>query len=188
MYVNLFLPSVYDWKEKGVELTMESPFPSQSCSIRVQVTGDGAAPSSGQVPLKLKVRIPYWCREAFRILVNGQALPGAAPGEGYYPLERSFGDGDIITVETPYSLHLCYTEDPYEGYPAASVMYGPLVMTALSGATDWIRLNLPPALEDAFAIGWEEGMPVLWYDDLKFVPSYAARNAAYHTYFQICLS
>ena len=83
---------------------------------------------------------------------------------------------------------LCYTEDPYEGYPAASVMYGPLVMTALSGATDWIRLNLPPALEDAFAIGWEEGMPVLWYDDLKFVPSYAARNAAYHTYFQICLS
>ena len=188
LYVNLFLPSVYDWKEKGVELTMESPFPSQSCSIRVQVTGDGAAPSSGRIPLKLKVRIPYWCREAFRILVNGQALPGAAPGEGYYPLERSFGDGDIITVETPYSLHLCYTEDPYEGYPAASVMYGPLVMTALSGATDWIRLNLPPALEDAFAIGWEEGMPVLWYDDLKFVPSYAARNAAYHTYFQICLS
>lgn len=185
LYVNLFLPSVYDWKEKGVKLTMESPFPSESCRIRVHVTGNGAEPSSGRIPLKLKVRIPYWCREAFRIRIDGEALPVAEPGEGYYLLERSFGDGDTITVEMPYSLHLCYTEDPYEGYPAASVMYGPLVMTALSSQTDWIRLNLPAVLEDAFAVDWEDGMPVLWYDDLKFVPSYAAQNVAYHTYFQV---
>ncbi len=180
LYVNLFLPSMYDWKEKGVRLEMDSPFPCESCSLRVHVPG--------QAPLRLKIRIPYWCREAFRIRVNGEALPAAEPGAGYYLLERSFRDGDVVTVEMPYSLHLCYTEDPYQGYPAASVMYGPLVMTALSGSTDWIRLNLPPVPEDAFAIDWEDGMPVLWYDDLKFVPSYAAQNVAYHTYFQICLT
>ena len=67
-------------------------------------------------------------------------------------------------------------------------MYGPLVMTALSDRTDWIRLNLTPVPEDAFAVCWEGKMPVLWYDDLRFVPSYAAQNVAYHTYFQINLA
>ena len=66
-------------------------------------------------------------------------------------------------------------------------MFGPLVMTALSEQTDWIRLHLPEKPEDAFTIRWED-MPVLWYHDLKFVPSYAAHNSAYHTYFQICLT
>ena len=61
-------------------------------------------------------------------------------------------------------------------------------MTALSGQTDWIRLNLPPAREDAFLIRWEGNTPVLWYDVLRFVLSYAAQNTAYHTYFQINLT
>lgn len=178
LYVNLFLPCVYDWKERGVRLEMESPFPSEACLLKAHVLGN-------ETPLRLKIRIPYWCREAFRIRVNGEALPPAEPGAGYYPLERSFRDGDVVTVEMPYALHLCYTEDPYKGYPAASVMYGPLVMTALDERTDWIRLNLPPMLEDAFDIRWEDGLPVLWYDGLRFVPSYAAQNVAYHTYFQI---
>ena len=183
LYVNLYLPSVYDWKEKGTRLAMESPFPSESCRLTVHV--DGKEPA---VPLRLKLRIPYWCRSAFRVQVNGEEMPAAKAGAKYYLLERSFAEGDCVTVAMPYSLHLCYTEDPYEGYPAASLLYGPLVMTALSGGTDWIRLNLPPVPEDAFTVCWEDGMPVLWYDDLRFVPSYAAQNTACHTYFQINLA
>ena len=183
LYVNLYLPSVYDWKEKGARLAMESPFPSESCRLTVHVDGKETA-----VPLRLKLRIPYWCRSAFRVQVNGEEMPAAKAEAKYYLLERSFAEGDCVTVAMPYSLHLCYTEDPYEGYPAASLLYGPLVMTALSGGTDWIRLNLPPVPEDAFTVCWEDGMPVLWYDDLRFVPSYAAQNTACHTYFQINLA
>lgn len=219
MYVNLFLPSMYDWKEKNVRLVMESPFPSQSCRLTVHalegtagsalgclqkdatdstlgcilkgtaeaVSGNAGTGSRAQIPMRLKIRIPYWCRDTFQIQVNGETLPAAEKGAGYYLLERSFADGDCITIVMPYSLHLCYTEDPYEGYPVASLMYGPLVMTALSERTDWIRLNLPPVLEEAFAVRWEDGMPVLWYDDLRFLPSYAAQNLAYHTYFLVNL-
>ncbi len=188
LYVNLFMPSVYDWKEKGVRLELESPFPSQSCRLRAHVAESGVETGDGSIPLRLKIRIPYWCRESFRIRVNGETLGAPEAGAGYYLLERRFRDGDCIEIGMPYSLHLCYTEDPYEGYPAASVMYGPLVMTALDSRTEWIRLNLPARIADAFRVDWEEGMPVLWYDDLKFVPSYAAQNVAYHTYFQICLT
>lgn len=193
LYVNLFLPSVYHWAEKGVQLTMDGTFPSQSTQLTVRIPGQGekdagANHSKATVPLRLKIRIPYWCRESFAVQFNGETLPPPKADAGYYLLERSFSDGDRITISTPYSIHLCYTEDLFEGYPAASVMYGPLVMTALSSQTTWIRLNLPSMVEDAFQICWEEGMPVLWYDHLKFVPSYAAQNVAYHTYFQICLA
>ena len=204
LYVNLFLPSVYDWKEKGARLAMESPFPSEECRLTVHALKDAAetaqtgsestakavsenteAGNGAGIPMRLKIRIPYWCRDTFRIQVNGEELPAVEKGAKYYLLERSFADGDCVTITMPYSLHLCYTEDPHEGYPAASLMYGPLVMTALSDRTDWIRLNLPSVLEDAFDIRWEDGMPELWYDNLRFVPSYAAQNVAYHTYFQI---
>ena len=183
LYVNLFLPCTYEWTEKGILLLMEGCFPSQSCRLTVRRTeNDGK-----ETPIKLRIRIPYWCRETFRLQINGEELPAPRTGDGYYPLERTFADGDCITIFTPYTLHLCYTEDPWEGYPAASLMFGPLVMTALSEQTDWIRLHLPEKPEDAFTIRWED-MPVLWYHDLKFVPSYAAHNSAYHTYFQICLT
>ncbi len=66
-------------------------------------------------------------------------------------------------------------------------MYGPLVMAALSSSADWITLNLPPVLEDAFEICWDS-MPILWYDDLAFIPFYAADNRPYHTYFKINLT
>ena len=66
-------------------------------------------------------------------------------------------------------------------------MYGPLVMAALHPGTDWITLNLPPVTEDAFVMKKKAGIPVLWYDDLPFVPMYAAHNTPYHTYFKINL-
>ena len=52
---------------------------------------------------------------------------------------------------------------------------------------DWITLNLPPTVEDAFILKKETGIPVLWYDDLKFIPMFAAHNIPYHTYFKINL-
>lgn len=182
LYLNLFLPSVYCWQEKGVALSLEGNFPSQSFRLAVHTMT-----AKEKVPLKLKIRIPYWCSRTFRASDQNGALPGPPADSGYYTIDRTFADGDWIMVSTPYSLHLCYTEDAYEGYPAASLMYGPLVMTARSSQNDWITLNLPTVLEDAFEIRWDT-RPTLWYDDLEFIPSYAAHDQPYHTYFKINLT
>ncbi|MCI8783216.1 MAG: hypothetical protein HFG83_15160 [Dorea sp.] len=182
LYLNLFLPSVYCWEEKGVTLSLEGDFPSQCFRLTVHTKTAGRT-----VSLNLKIRIPYWCRQTFRVSDRIGTLPEPSGDSGYYMIHRTFADGDFITVSTPFALHLCYTNDAYEGYPAASLMYGPLVMTALSRRTDWITLNLPAALEDAFEIHWDK-TPTLWYDDLEFIPSYAAHNQPYHTYFKINLT
>lgn len=182
LYLNLFLPSVYHWQEMGVTLSIIGEFPSQSFRLVIRTSTAGKT-----VPLNLKIRIPYWCRQTFQVSDQEGDLPKPADDSGYYTLNRTFADGDWITVTTPYALHLSYTNDSYEGYPAASLMYGPLVMAALSSSADWITLNLPPVLEDAFEICWDS-MPILWYDDLAFIPFYAADNRPYHTYFKINLT
>lgn len=182
LYLNLFLPSVYHWEEKGVTLSLEGDFPSESFRLKINTDEPG-----GTILLNLNIRIPYWCQKTFRVAASNEPLPPMSGDGGYYRINRTFADGDFLTVSTPYALHLCYTNDAYEGYPAASLMYGPLVMTALSASTDWITLKLPPVLEDAFDIQWKK-LPTLWYDDLEFIPSYAAHNRPYHTYFKIHLA
>lgn len=196
LYIQLYLSSSLHWREKGITLTQKTDF----LSSYSEFTMDGDA------HLKLFFRVPYWCREDFRIYVNDKPQPflftaGNNPlpdtfcgvdsmtgkSGGYALLEGDFSGGDRITVHMPCRLHLCYTPDTYEGLPAASLMYGPLVMTALHSGTDWITLNLPPTVEDAFILKKETGIPVLWYDDLKFIPMFAAHNIPYHTYFKINL-
>ncbi len=181
LYVNLFLSSRYDWAEKGLSVIQECDFPATQSRLIFHTKEKADCRR-----LKLHIRIPYWCRDTFALSLNGEALGRCGGKESYYTLERDFADGDELLISLPYALHLCYTGDCREGLPAASLMYGPLVMNGLSEQKEWITLHLPPVLENAFEIAWDRG-PVLLYDDLKFIPSYQTHDTAYHTYFKIDL-
>ena len=91
----------------------------------------------------------------------------------------------------PWRIHLCYTPDSIDGQRAASIMYGPLVMAALSDKQEWLTLRLPSDAGQSFQEEFpsagisDNGSPVLWYGSLKFVPMYRAHHTAYHTYFKI---
>lgn len=149
--------------------------------------------AKGSGTVTLHIRIPYWCRQEFGVSLNGTALPSAGPDAGYYTVSRRFQDGDRLQLSMPWRIHLCYTPDTVDGLPAASVMYGPLVMTALCGGKEWLTLRLPANAGDAFREEFPDApvnsaalqAPALWYGDLKFVPMNRAHNTAYHTYFKI---
>lgn len=175
LYVNLFLASEYSWKEKGVRLLQENVFPSDKSRLTIH----------GYGTFTLKIRIPYWCRSSFGSSINGEKIAVPDDGSNYLTIKRTFLDGDTIELFLPYTVHLSMTADRPGGDYYGSIMYGPLVMTALDGGTDFITLNLPPNPGDAFMIDTNENMPVLHYDDLKFVPMYAAHDVNYHTYFKI---
>lgn len=174
LYVNLFFSSKFTMPDKEMSFTLEAPFPGEE--KKLTVCGNGR--------LSIHIRIPYWCRDSFAVEKNGAALPSPDCKCGYYLIEDTFHDGDIITIHTPYHVHLCYTPDTLDGSAAASILYGPLVMTAIDASTDWLTLKLPPAAEAAFEIEWEQ-TPILWYDHLKLIPMYQAHNMPYHTYFKI---
>ena len=122
LYVNLFIASELDWRERGVRIVQETKFPDeQGTTLRIQTTKP--------VRFALRIRVPYWTIGGAAAL-NGRVLDGfAAPG-GYYVLNRTWRNGDTITVKLPMHLHLHpMPDDP----TITAVMYGPMVLAGRLG-------------------------------------------------------
>lgn len=123
IYVNLFIASELDWRERDVRVLQETRFPEEEGTT---LTVRSAKPAR----FALRVRVPYWATRDGAATLNGRPLDGfAAPG-GYFVLDRSWRDGDKLAVSLPMALHLHpMPDDP--GLQA--VMYGPLVLAGKLG-------------------------------------------------------
>ncbi len=119
LYVNEFIGSELDWKEKGLKVRQESRFPEEQQS---RLTIQCATP----VELEVKVRHPGWARRGFEIKVNGEAVEAGQPGS-YVSLKREWKEGDRIEVQMPFELR----EEGFADKPEReAVMDGPLVLAA----------------------------------------------------------
>lgn len=125
LYVNLFIPSILTWKEKGLTLTQRTNFPEEETSeIKV-----GLEKSS---KFTINLRHPSWT-DNFEIRVNGAPVAYTSNGSGYIAVERTWRDGDEISVHFPMKLKL---ERLPDGSPWISILKGPLVMAAVTDSTD----------------------------------------------------
>jgi hypothetical protein len=118
------------------------------------------------------------------MVLNGLEQNCTDKDKDYVTLTRTWSEDDKLEIYTPYGLALEYTPDDLD-FPVASILYGPFVMVACSSIKEWITLTLSPDMKEDFIITWQEGMPVLWYEELHFIPMYAAHHVDYHTYFKI---
>ncbi len=120
LYVNLFIPSVLDWKENGLTLRQETRYPEQGATKLLFACRKPTA-------LKLHLRRPWWATQDFQVLINGQRQEIAATPGRYAPIERTWQDGDCVEVLMPMGLRMeGFKDNPRR----AVVMYGPLVMAA----------------------------------------------------------
>ncbi len=136
LYVNLFVPSSLDWKEKGVKLTQATNFPFAG-STTLTLEGSGEFP--------IHVRVPGWTSEAFLIRINGEeAKLEAVPGH-YATLDRKWEDGDTIEITIPMSFRLMPLMDQPN---VASLFYGPVLLAAeeTGPRNTWRRVTL--AMDD----------------------------------------
>ncbi len=120
LYVNLFIGSELNWKEKAIKVRQESRYPEeQRSSLTV----------SCQKPLELEIdlRHPAWASNGFKILVNGRPQEPGAPGS-YVAIKRRWRDGDQIEIKMPFAVRLEGFKDRPE---RVAVMDGPLVMAAV---------------------------------------------------------
>jgi DUF1680 family protein len=131
IYVNLFVASEVEWKEKRLRLTQDTKFPEEDT---VRLTVHTANPQR----VALRIRVPYWC-EAGTAALNGRVLEGfAAPGS-YFVLDREWQDGDRVSVTLPMRLHMhSMPDDP----TVQAVMVGPLVLAGRLGAAGLTKDNL----------------------------------------------
>ncbi|HKI95598.1 MAG TPA: beta-L-arabinofuranosidase domain-containing protein [Gemmatimonadales bacterium] len=136
LYVNLFVASELDWRERGIRVVQDTRFPNDE---QVTLTIRAVRPTA----FALRVRVPYWATGANEASLNGRTLDGfAAPG-GYYVVRRTWHDGDRVVLKLPMALHVQAMPDDAS---MQAVMYGPLVLVGKLG-TDGLTadtLRAPP--------------------------------------------
>ena len=123
LYVNLFIPSVLNWKEKKLVLRQETDFPNAGNS-RLIIDSEKAE------KFPVHIRYPYWVSKGMSIKVNGQEYKFEDKPSSYITINRKWEKGDYIDINIPMSLRLEYMPDNPN---RAAIIYGPLVLAGNLG-------------------------------------------------------
>jgi DUF1680 family protein len=129
LYVNLFIASELNWKERGLKLRQETAFPDVP---RTRLVMSLESPAQ----LELRVRFPGWVGEnKFKILVNGKLWPVEASPSSYATVDREWQDGDQVDIELPMHTRLERLPDESD---YAAVLHGPIVLAGKLDIDDLI--------------------------------------------------
>jgi len=118
LYVNLFIPSTLDWKERGIQLDLDTAFPNDG---RVELTV--RRPPSRRIAIA--IRIPGWT-ERPEIRINGRSA-AFERRNGYAMLRRPWSAGDRISLALPMPLR---SEPVLGDTTTRAFLSGPLVLAA----------------------------------------------------------
>ncbi|GAA2734856.1 beta-L-arabinofuranosidase domain-containing protein [Streptomyces nogalater] len=122
--VNLFVPSVLTWTQRGITVTQTTSYPA-SDTTTLRVTGNAGGTWT------MRVRIPGWTSGA-TVSVNGVAQDIATTPGGYAALTRAWTSGDTVTVRLPMRTVVRPAND---NPGVAAVTYGPVVLSGNYGNT-----------------------------------------------------
>ena len=126
LYVNLFIPSELNWKEKKVRVVQENHFPDEAKTMLTM------HPRKATV-FTLQLRCPEWVASgALKISINGKIYP-AQNKEGYVAVKRKWKKGDVVVMEIPMQLHVEQLPDHSNYY---TFLYGPVVLAAKTTEAD----------------------------------------------------
>jgi len=122
LYVNLYIPSTLEWREKGFAIEQRTRYPFEGAST-ITVTGNGR--------LTVMLRVPSWVRRGYIVSVNGAAQRITATPGRYVRLDRQWRTGDRIEIAMPLSFRAERTIDD----PAVqSIFYGPTLLAVQAPA------------------------------------------------------
>jgi DUF1680 family protein len=118
LYVNLFIASELNWKDKGLVVRQETKFPDEDAA---KLTFQTKKP----LRLALKIRYPSWVSSGMTMTINGKSEPVNAKPGSYASIEREWKNGDTVQIRWPMSLRLeAMPDDP----KMIAIMYGPIVL------------------------------------------------------------
>lgn len=125
LYVNLFIPSVLNWRDKGVKITQQSGLPeTDKSSFMVNTTKPAI--------FTIRIRKPKWAN-GYMVTVNGKKLQTVTDSEGYVAINRTWRNNDVIGFTTPENL---YTEAMPDNAARKAVFYGPVLLAGVLGNTE----------------------------------------------------
>jgi DUF1680 family protein len=123
LYVNLFMASTLQWRERGLTLTQTGSFPDDD-TITIRFDGKKAQ------RLRLRIRHPAWCEE-METTWNGKSFAKSRQPGSYFEIPGGrVRPGDVVRIRLPMALRA-------EALPNApnhvALMFGPIVLAGRCG-------------------------------------------------------
>lgn len=174
IYINLFTPSVVNWKRPGGTVAIEqvTNYPAEDKN-RIIIRAGGR--------FALRIRIPAWTDGA-TIRVNGRPAVPAKAGE-FATLERNWKTGDTVDVIIPQPLRTLPIDESHPDVVA--LMRGAMMYVGLNPweGLEQIPVALPAALKP---VSGRADSYVVKVDskELVFVPYFDVQLESYNTYFR----
>lgn len=130
LYVNLFVASELNWKERGVVLRQETGFPyAEDSKITI---------AEGKGQFKLMVRYPGWVKAGdFKVKVNGKDVTLISGPSSYVCIDRKWKKGDVVTVDFPMHNSIKYLPNVPQ---YIAIMHGPILLGMKTGTEDLAHL------------------------------------------------
>ncbi len=127
LFLNLFIASELNWKEKDVKLRQETNFPYEEKTKLTIVKGAAK-------PFSLLVRYPSWVASGeLKILINGQPVSYTSQPSSYLEIKRKWKTNDVVEVLLP--MH--NTVEQLHNIPSyIAFMHGPILLGAKTGTED----------------------------------------------------
>ncbi len=129
LFVNLFIASTLEWKERGLSVVQNTSFPfEESSSLKLTM----------QQPqtFTMHIRQPGWLKDKqLNISVNGKRINVKTATGGYVAIARKWKSGDEVSISLPMQSK---AEPLPDGSGWVSFVHGPIVLAA---ATDKTHLH-----------------------------------------------
>ncbi len=117
LYVNLFIPSILNWQEKGVSISQSTDFPATGAT-KLTVNTDSAR------RFTMLLRHPGWCDDV-AVRINGKRQKISSTPSSYIALDREWAGGDVVELDMPMK----FTVEELNHMPSyISILRGPIVM------------------------------------------------------------
>jgi len=123
IFVNLFIPSELNWKEKGIRIVQLTGYPEESTTrLKVQTNGVSTFP--------IHIRYPAWATNGAVVKVNGKSIRVNVKPGSYIVLDRKWKSGDLVEVTYPMELRLVPANDNPN---KVAIAYGPVLLAGRLG-------------------------------------------------------
>ena len=123
LYVNLFVASELNWKDRKMVIRQQTAFPYAETSVVEVAKGKGT--------FILKVRKPSWCDD---FTVKGVGFDADSYEEnGFVCIKRKWKKGDQVKISMPMHAYI----KPMVNVPQyVAIMYGPILLGMKTGTED----------------------------------------------------
>lgn len=135
VFVNLFISSQLDYKDKGIRLTQKANLPSDKT-----ITFTFETPT--QQTLDVQVRKPDWSATV-SVKVNGTEVRATTQPDGYIKISRTWKNGDVLEIALDPTL---YTVQMPDNASRQAFFYGPVMLAAKLGVEEPDPMNGIPVL------------------------------------------